>query len=196
MTQPLFFEKVQKALGKSQAAKHRCLRPAPVEAGVFFIFEGTDKCSYAVAKEEEVQAGQDYLLVRTSTEMPLGFIAVDGCLINRGKRCDASICWSNEVALLDLKLNTENKWPGLGTVEGFHEQMKGTIGYLQDDLGIVMRDFSVRLYVVFPTATSTTNMQAELLRFESDIFNIFALDTTYTLIPDAPSEGLVPVLHL
>jgi hypothetical protein len=196
MTSPLFLERVKTALGKAQLGKLKCLQFAPVEAGEFVVFEDTEKRSNAVAKEEEVQVGQDYLFVCVSTKMPVGFIAVDGCLINKGKKCDACICWSDEVALLDLKLNTENKWPGLGTVEGFHEQMKGTIRYLQDDLGIVMRDFSVRLYVVFPTATSTTNMQAELLRFESDIFNIFALDTTYTLIPDAPSEGLVPVLHL
>ena len=201
MTSPLFLERVRAALGKVQLGKHKCLLFAPVEAGGFVVFEDTDKRSNAVAKEEEVQVGQDYLLVRARDEMPIGFISVDGCLINKGKRCDAAFCWGKEyVVLLDLKLETGketgNKWPGLSTAEGFHKQMKGTIGYLQNDLGIAMSDFSVRLCVVFPTSTFTSTMNAVLLGFESDIFNTFGLETTLSLIPDVPSNGIAPVLYL
>lgn len=197
MNPPLFIEKVAAALGKGQASKLTCLQPAPVLDGSFYLFEGTDKRSYAVPKEDEVQASRDYLLVHTSSDALIGFIAVDECLISKNrKKCDAALSWETEVILLDLKLSTQNIAPGIFTAQSFHEQMKSTIGYFQNDLNIAMSDFSVRLCIVFPVATITTTMSAELFGLESDIHNLYGLDVRYVLIPDTPSMGISPVLNL
>jgi hypothetical protein len=191
----MFIEKVTKALKAHPPDKLLCLQPAPVQDGGFCIFEASDKRSCVVAKEEEVQLGRDYLLVHTASDLPIWFIAVDRCLIKTGKRCDAALCREAEVVLIDLKLDTTNREPRERTTEGFHAQMKGTIDYLQGTLNIAMRDFSVRLCIVFPVATITTTMNAELLRLESDIHNQYnGLDVQYFLLPDAPSMGMVPVL--
>ena len=194
---PLLIEKVAMALKAHPPDKLSCLQIAPVHEGSFCVFEGSDGRSYVVAREEEIQAGQDYLLVRTNFDLPIGFIAVDKCLIKKsGKRCDAALCWNAEIVLLDLKLDTKNEYPGTGTTDGFHKQIKGTINFLQDTLKIAMSDFSIRLCIVFPAATITTTMSAELLGLESDIFNLYGLNTQYVLIPDTPSIGISPVLNL
>ncbi len=183
-----------------------CLEVIPKATKELYIFDNVGKRSYAVLHEHEVQQGEDYLIVKINSDAQFVFIAVDGCLIkgNNRKRCDAALCWGNEVVLLDLKLNTGKErldqtkmsTPGIKTAMSFHDQMKSTINYFVDYLKISLDHYNIRLCIVFPSATITTTMNAELLGLESDIFNDFGINVTYRLIPDTPSQGLFPLLQL
>ncbi|MFN0036681.1 MAG: hypothetical protein ACKVUS_16565 [Saprospiraceae bacterium] len=197
-------EKIGEALARQKKADRvtLCTQIAPVEEGRFFLFEGDGNRAYAVASQEKVQSGADYLIVHVSeAALQTAFVAVDHCLIKdrdslSGRRCDVALSWNSILAFLDLKLNTTNIAPGLKTAESFHKQMKSTLEYFQNYLGIPLNTYELRIYIVFPAATITTTMGAERLRFESDIFDIFGLNAEYFLVPDTPSYGLTPELRL
>lgn len=205
-------EKIEVALVRQKKANRitQCAEIVSMRDNRFVLFEGVGKRTYVVASEEEVSDGADFLIVHIANpQNQIGFAAIDHCLIKDGdspkrQRCDAALFWNEVVALLDLKLETgKNRMdqtkpiaPGLKTFDSFHDQMKSTIVYFQDYLNIPLNAYELRLYVVFPTATITTTMEAERFGFENDISDIFGLTVTYFLVPDIPSESLSPELWL
>lgn len=195
-------EDISKALEKDRKfSRNSCMQYCPKNEEKFHLFEGSDGRTYVVESENEVQIGADYIVVYAESNQTIGFISIDKCLIKDSdspttKKCDAALTWDAVLALVELKLNTENLTPGAGTANNFHLQMKSTINYFQTRLSIPLDIYAIRIYVVFPVATITTTMGAELFGFENDIFNTFGLNAEYFLIPDSQSGNFVPELRL
>jgi len=177
-----------------------CIAPAP-SANFFFLYEGSDKRAYCTDLEVNIPSKVDYVRVNVAkVTAEMVFIAIDKCLIKDSdswdkKRCDLALSKQTKLALVDLKLSTQNAFPELRTALSFHGQMKDTLEYFQNHLGISLSGYDIHLFIVFPTATSTTTMGAELFSFEND-FDSLSLSVEYHLVPDSPSSGLVPVLEL